>query len=200
MAVIGFLIPNAGGVIKQYINKRKIERDLLKAITLINNGLSSGKSIRESIVTATDKLEGTIKVEFEEVVNDLEHGLSLQVAFSRMQKRTEVEDVIYLTTTLSMLSKTGGNILMVFNYLEKIFKTRKRLNQELNASIASSKLVFIIMLIMPVVVFIGMMMLYNNYLRLFFMSSLGNLLLMLIVILYVLYIIIIKNVMKIDKY
>ena len=198
--VIGLFIPSVVSTTKQRITKKQIEKNLLKVITLINNGLSSGKSIRESIESTKDKLDGPIKEEIEEVLNDLNHGLSLEVAFSRMQKRTNVKDIIYLTTTLSMLSKTGGNTLHMFNYLEKIFTTRNKLDQELNSTIASSKLVFIIMSIIPIVVFIGMMFIYPNFLVLFVSSTLGELLGLIILLLYTLYVIIIRRIMIIEKY
>ena len=198
--LIGLLIPNIFKLLKQEYNKKQIEKNLLKVITLINNGLASGKTIRESIESTKDKLDGPIKKEIEEVIYDLEHGLSLEVAFTRMQRRTEVEDIIYLTTTLSMLSKTGGNIVLMFDYLEKLFTTRTKLDQELKATVASSRLVFIIMSIIPVVVFIGMMMIYPNYLVMFATSALAKLLGMLIVSLYIFYIMIIRRIMKIEKY
>ena len=198
--IIGLLVPTFVTRSREKIAAKKIEKDLLKTITLINNGLSSGKSIREAIISAKDKLDGATKRELEQVVYDLEHGLSLEVAFIRMQKRTNVKDIIYLTTSLSMLSKTGGNMLLMFNYLEKIFKTRKKLDQELSSTIASSKLVFIIMTLIPIIVFIGMNFLYTDLITLYISSPLGNLLAIVIVLLYSLYIIVIRRIMKIEKY
>ena len=117
-----------------------------------------------------------------------------------MEDRTGVNDIVYLTTTLSMLSKTGGNIVLVFNYLEKIFNTREKLKQELNVTVASAKLVFTIMIIIPILIFGGMLLLYNNFVTLFLLTPLGNLLGMLIILLYILYIITIQKLMKIDEY
>ena len=200
IALIGLFIPNMLLLLKKERDKKQIERNLLKTITLINNGLASGKTIRDSICAAKDKLDGAIRIEIEKVIYDLEHGLSLEVAFSRMQQRTNVKDIIYLTTSLSMLSRTGGNIVLMFDYLEKLFNTRNKLEQELSATVASSKLVFIIMSIVPIIIFTGMMMLYPNYLTLFASSSLGKLIGILIALLYILYVIIIRKIMKIEKY
>ena len=117
-----------------------------------------------------------------------------------MKDRSKVNDLSYLTATLSILSKTGGDINLAFSYLEKIFKTRKTLDQELISTTASSKLVFIILSILPVIVFLGMIVLYDNYLNLYITTDIGKLLGISEALLYLVYILVIKKVMRIEKY
>ena len=198
--LLGFILPGLIDLVKHEINKKDIEKNLLKAITIINNNLQSNKSIKEALIDTKDKLDGTLKEELNNVVYDLDHGLSLEVAFKRMKKRCEVEDITYLTTTLSILSKTGGNTKEVFNYLEDLFQTRKKLNQELDATIASAKLVYTILSILPLVVFAGMILMYEGYLNMYVTSILGNLLAIIQILLYLAYLIIIRKIMIIDKY
>ncbi len=42
---------------------------------------------------------------------ELSFGLSVDVVFGRFAKRVELEEVSYLTASLSILNKTGGNII-----------------------------------------------------------------------------------------
>ena len=198
--MLGFILPGLIDMIKHQLNKKSIEKDLLKSIIIINNNLQANRSIKEALIDTKNKLNGPLKDEINRVINDMDHGLSLEVAFKRMKNRCEVEDITYLTTTLSMLSKTGGNTKEVFNYLEDLFQTRKKLNQELEANIASAKLVYIILSILPLIVFIGMNIMYDDYLALYLTSPLGNILAIVQVLLYIAYILIIRKVMIIDKY
>lgn len=198
--IFGFIIPGFISLIKENIRKKEIEKDLLLLIKIINNNLQSGKTIKESLDDAKNKLNGYIKEELIELINDLDHGLSLDVAFKRMKDRSKVNDLSYLTATLSILSKTGGDINLAFSYLEKIFKTRKTLDQELISTTASSKLVFIILSILPVIVFLGMIVLYDNYLNLYITTDIGKLLGISEALLYLVYILVIKKVMRIEKY
>ena len=117
-----------------------------------------------------------------------------------MEERCNVDDIVYLTTALSILNKTGGNTKEVFDYLENLFTTRKKLNQELDATIASSKLVYIILSILPIITLGGMMLLYDNYLYLFIETNIGKLIGASIVLLYMMYIFIIRKIMIIEKY
>ena len=198
--VLGFILPGIYNLALDNIKKNNIEKSMLKAIAIINNNLKANKSIKEALIDTCEKVNGYLKNELLDVINDLDHGLSLEVAFKRMQDRCGVEDIAYLTTTLSILSKTGGNTKEVFNYLEELFETRKKLSYELDATIASSKLVYIILAMLPVVVFGGMIMIYDNYLTMFITSPLGNLLGIGQLFLYFTYIIIVKKIMIVEKY
>lgn len=198
--ILGFTLPGILYIVKEHIRKKNIEHNLLRAISIINNSLQANKSIKEAIIDTKDKVEGDIKYELEEVINDLNYGLSLEVAFKRMEERCNVDDIVYLTTALSILNKTGGNTKEVFDYLENLFTTRKKLNQELDATIASSKLVYIILSILPIITLGGMMLLYDNYLYLFIETNIGKLIGASIVLLYMMYIFIIRKIMIIEKY
>ncbi len=76
----------------------------------------------------------------------------------------------------------------------------KKLNQELDSTIASSKLVYIILSILPILVFGGMVLIYDNYLDLYISTDIGKLLGITEILLYMSYMIIIKKIMIIDRY
>lgn len=198
--ILGFMLPGIIYLLKEKHRKKAVEKDLLQAINIISNNLQANRSIREAILDTTKKIDGELKNELLEVVNNIDNGLSLEVAFKRMQNRCEIEDLTYLTTALSILSKTGGNIKEVFSYLEDLFETRKKLDQELEATIASSKLVYFILSILPIIVFTSMVLIYDNYLSVYLNTVLGKILGIGELLLYFIYIIVIRKLIIIDKY
>ena len=198
--ILGFMLPGIVNLVKEKYRRGKVEKDLLQAINIISNNLQANKSIKEALLDATTKIDGELCDELKEVVNNLDNGLSLEVAFNRMKDRCNLEDLTYLTTTLSILNRTGGNTKEVFSYLEDLFQTRKNLNQELDATIASAKLVYIILSILPIIVFTGMILIYDGYLNLYLSTTLGKVLGISEILLYLVYIIIIRKMMVIDKY
>ena len=117
-----------------------------------------------------------------------------------MQDRCKVDDVVYLATTLTILSKTGGNIKLVFTYLEKLFRTRRSLDSELKVATASSNFVFIVLSILPIIIVFGMYIMYENFIGLFVNSPLGILLGISIITLYIIYVYTIRKIIKIEKY
>lgn len=198
--IIGYLIPTIKKNIDYKINRKKIEKDLLKAISLINNNLQSGKSMMQSIKNVAKELDGPISLEFQKIEKDLENGLSLSRAFTRFEERVKLEEVDYITTSLLILNQTGGDITSIFKSLEESFYIRRKLNNELNSTIASSKLIFQILVTLPLFIYLLIGFANPTYFTIFFKSSLGIMLFSIIALIYLLYIIVIKNIMKVEKY
>ena len=181
--IIGILIPSIIIKINDIYRKKKIENDLLKAISLMNNAFKSGKSIIQAIEVVKEELDGPLSIEFSKIENDLLHGLSLNDAFERFEKRVNLKELDYITTSLLILNQTGGNIASVFKSI-----------------VASSKLVFQMLIILPIFLW-GIIGLWNpTYFTIFFESTIGILLFIVIISIYILYVVIIKNIMKFEKY
>ncbi len=198
--VAGWYLPNFGFYLKKRFLKKQIQSDLLKAISLMNHSFQSGKSMIQAIQLVAEELDGPLSQEFHKMHQDMLHGLSFETAFTRFQERIGLEEIQYITAALSIFSKTGGNIMTMFSSIEKSFYTRKRLDMELKATISSSQLVFYLLLLLPIFLWVLIGIVDPTYFSLFFESALGILLFCIILCIYFLYIIIIRNIMKIEKY
>lgn len=198
--LLSYYIPNIYYYVKKKMAQKQMENDLLKAVSLMNNSFQSGKSIIQTIKTVASELDGPLALEFDKMHKDMLHGLSFQTAFSRFNDRVDLDEVRYITTALLILNKTGGNIMQVFSSIEKSFYTRRTLDMELKATIASSKLVFQLLVCLPVFLW-GVIGLWNpDYFSIFFESTLGMMLFLVILCIYLIYIIVIRNIMKVEKY
>lgn len=198
--LLGYLIPIFRKKIEYKLNRKRIEKDLLKVVSLINNSLQSGKSMIQAIKTVSREIDGPISLEFKKIEKDLEKGLSLTTAFNRFKDRINLEEVDYITVSLLILNQTGGDINSIFKSLEESFYIRRKLESELKATIASSKLVFQILVCLPFLIYLLIGMWNPTYFTIFFKSSVGFILFTIILLIYLLYIIIIKNIMKVEKY
>lgn len=198
--IIGFSLLSLITSIKNKIERKQIEKDLLKAVSLMNNAFQSGKSIIQAIQTVALELDGPLSSEFTKIYQDMLHGLSFETAFIRFQKRVKLEEIGYITASLSILNKTGGNITKVFTSIENNFYTRRKLEMELKAIIASSRLVFQFLIFLPILLWVVIGVMNNSYFTIFFQSTLGMLLFLIIVSIYFIYIILIINIMKVEKY
>ena len=179
--------------------KKLIEEQLLQAIVIMNSAFKSGKNITEAIIIVKKELPSPIKEEFEIISKDLSYGLSLNDAFSRFYDRIKLEEAKYITASLSLLSKTGGNIVTVFNMIEKNFYNRLKIKNELGALTSSSKFLYRLLAIMPFIFIIITVMLNPDYFNPLLSEKLGILIIMIMVLLYSLYLVIIKRIMKVDE-
>lgn len=194
--LIGFFIPDVYLYIREKVRKKQIERDMLKAIIIMNNAFKSGFSIIQAIYTVYHELDGPISDEFRKMYIDLTFGLNTEVAFERFNKRVDNKEAKYITTSLNVLNKTGGNIVQVFSSVERSAFTRKKLEEELKSLSSSANAIFKILVFIPVLLFMAILLMNPTYFNPLFSTPIGIMILGLMIVIYITYIVIIRKVVK----
>lgn len=195
--LVGFFIPDLFLIAKEKMRKKQVEKDMLKAIIIMNNSFKSGLSIMQAIYMVSNELDGPISEEFKKMYIDLSFGLNMELVFERFIQRVDTKEARYITTSLNVLNKTGGNIVQVFASVERNSFTRKKLEEELGALAASSKAIFKVLVFIPVLIFVGIFILNPAYFIPLLLDPLGWFLILLTLLIYIVYIIVIKKVMKV---
>lgn len=195
--LLGYFILDIYLKIYDYIKRKKVEQDLLNAIIIMNNAFRSGMSTMQAIEIVSKELKGPIAQEFKKMHLEISYGLSLDVVFERFSKRVESDEVSYITSSLSILNKTGGNIIKVFSSIEKMLFSKRKLKSEMKSLTSSARMISKILLIMPFV-FVGIISILNpSYFVPLITTSLGRLILFVIIIVYSLYAVIVNKIMKV---
>ena len=195
--IIGFFFPDIILNIKFAQKRKQIEEDLLKAIIIMNNSFKSGRNIMQAIATVKNDLDGPISDEFKKIYLDITYGLSLDVVFNRFYDRVKLEDIKYMASSLTLLNKTGGNIVKVFASIEKSFFNKKQLRNELKSFTSASIFVFRVLIFLPLIFTSIIYFLNPTYFNPLFASPLGILIFFLILILFTIYILTIKKVLEV---
>ena len=128
---------------------------------------------------------------------ELAKGLSVDVVFQRFADRVDIEEVSYLTASLSILNRTGGNIIKVFDAIENSLFMKKKLRLELESLTSSSKIIMWILFLIPIAYVIIISILNPVYFDPFFNTPLGIILITLSVVLYVVYILIVRKILRV---
>lgn len=198
--IIGFIIPDLFLKSNRFIINKTSENDLLKAITIMNNSFKSGRSIIQTIEIVSRELDGPLKEEFVKMHTDLSYGLGIETVFERFSRRVKLKEVQYISTSLIILNKTGGNIVDVFSSIERTFFNNRKLNDELKNLTASAKFLYMILIFIPIVFALIIYILDPKYFNPLFTTKLGVVILAIIILLYVTYIFIIKRTMKLKEF
>ncbi len=179
--------------------ERKKKNDILRAITIMNNSFKSGHSIMQSMKLVSDELDSEIGLEFKKMYVDLTYGLSLDVVFKRFESRVNMDEVKYITTSLQILNDTGGDIVKVFESVEKTFFNNKKLEDELKNLTAASKMLYRILLFIPIFFVLVIYLLDNTYFSSLFTNPIGYMIIFISLLLYITYIFAIKKVMEVGN-
>lgn len=195
--IIGFYIYDIILIIIKKIRCKTIDNDMLRAVIIMNNAFKSGKSTIQAVKIVSEKLDGTLKYEFKKIYSEMCYGLTIESAFDRFSKRVKVESSVYISSSLITLSKTGGNIVKVFDYIEKTLYDKKKLESELKSTTMVSNLVVKILMIIPLVNVFLLYILNPSYFSPLFESPLGYFVIFIIVMLFTIYVIVLNRMLKV---
>ncbi len=196
--ILGFFVPDFYWAANKRARDHRIEEDLFKAITIMGNSFKAGKSIGQALEIVAEELPGPLGYEFSRMHIDLNFGLELEMVLERFYTRVPLEDVRYITTSLTVLNRTGGNITDIFESIETNFLDRKKIKQELKATTASADLIFKVLAFLPFIIVLCLQLLNPSYFEALFQTALGIVLLLVTIALYILYIVLIHRIMKIE--
>ena len=185
-----------------YFNYRKqtklIENDLLRAVIIMNNAFKAGKSTLQALKIAADELPYPINDEFRKMHLDMKFGLSVDSVFERFAKRVNVEEAVYLSSSLTILNKTGGNIVEVFSSIERTLFDKKKLNEELKNISAGPNMIVKILFIVPIIFMLLIYILDPTYFNPLFESVFGYIIIAIIVIMFIIYGFLLRRILKIE--
>lgn len=196
--LFGFYILDVILMIMGVFKRKKIENQIHQAIIIMNNAFKSGKSTIQAVEIASIKLPKPINMEFKRILQELQYGLSTDIVFDRFSKRVNIPEAEYLSSSLTILNRTGGNIINVFNSIERTMFDKKKLREELKNSTTVSNLVVKILLIVPVLIVAIIYMLDPSYFNPFFESTLGYILLGIAFIMFIMYAYLLEKIVKVD--
>ncbi len=193
----GFFVLDILYFIKYKIFRWKIENDFISAITIMNNAFKSGKSITQAIDIVSTQVKGTVGEEFKRMSLELLYGLELEVVFKRFAKRINLEEANYLTASLTILNKTGGDIIKVFDSIERNMFDKRKLRLELASLTSGSKIVVSVLLGMPFFFALVINLINPEYFVPFFTTSIGIILLIFMLIYYIIFVVVVRKIMKV---
>lgn len=194
---VGFFLPDIVLFIKQKRREKQIDEDMIKAIIIMNSAFKSGRTTIQAIEIVKNELSGPIGEEFKKMYIDISFGLSLDVVFQRFSKRIDNDDAKYISASLTILNKTGGDIVKVFSSIEKSLFDRRKIRNELKSLTASSEVMFKLLTIAPFVISLVIFILNPSYFNPLFSTTPGLIVLGLIILIFIMYIYFIKRMMKI---
>lgn len=194
---IGYYLLDIYLYYRQKYMKKVIEKQVLKAVIVMNNAFKAGKSTMQAIYIASQELAPPLNYEFKRMYNEMQYGLSIDVVFDRLSKRVDNEAIQYLASSLIILNKTGGNIIKVFSSIERTLFDNQKLNEELKNLTASSNIIVKILLCIPFIFTFLIFILSPAYFNPLFESPLGHIVILLIILIFISYIWFLQKIMKV---
>ncbi len=195
--ILGFYGPDVFWNFSYFRRRKQLEQDLFEAIIIMNHSFQSGRNIMQSVYLVQEKMQGPIRDEFRKIYLDMTYGLSIDVVFERFYERVGILEVQYISSTLTLLNKTGGSVSKIFSLILEGFYDKKKLKQEMKSLTTASIFMVRLFILLPIFFSLFLFLMSPDYFSPFFETTIGMILFFFIGCLYLGYILVIRKVLKV---
>lgn len=170
----GFFVPAL--IVKQRISRRRrrIESQVLELLPLVASGLRSGFGLVQALTTASDQMEGPLKVELDRMLRDIAVGSSVEAAFEALRERIGSPDFDIVVMAILIQRSVGGNLANILDGVAETMRERDRIKGEISALTAQQRMTGFVIGGLPVAMFALFWVLNPEFERLLITEPLGR--------------------------
>ena len=150
---VAFLLPLL--VLRRAQRKRirKFEGQLPDALDMIVRSLRAGHPATVAVALVAREMPDPLGTEFGILSDEITFGLSLEQAVRKLSERVGFEGLNLLSVSLSIQSKTGGNLTEILANLSNVLRERRKLRMKIRSLSAEGRLSAIMISMFPLVMF-----------------------------------------------
>jgi tight adherence protein B len=184
----------------RFLRQRRLKafvRQLPFALDLIRSSLEAGHSLLRGFQVVVAEFADPIGVEFRSVIEQSRLGLPLPRALEEMLKRVPEEDLRLLVVAVKVQSEVGSSLAQIIGRLAEIVRTRQRLQAQIRALTAQSRMSGFVVGLLPVVMLGAFSVIQPSYTQTLFVDPTGVKILKVAAILDVLGFLTIRQLLKV---
>ncbi|MDX8511170.1 type II secretion system F family protein [Mesorhizobium captivum] len=161
--VVGLALPLL--VLRRARNKRiqKFAKQLPDALDMIVRSLRAGHPASVAIGLVAREMPDPLGTEFGIVADEITFGLSMEQAVRKLSERVGFEGLHLLTVSLSIQSKTGGNLTEILANLSSVLRERQKLRMKIRALSAEGRVSAWVISLFPVAMFLILQVIAPSY-------------------------------------
>jgi tight adherence protein B len=172
-------------------------KQLPYALDLIKSSLEAGHTLLRGLQVVVSEFADPIAVEFRSAIEQSRLGLPLARALEEMLKRVPQDDLRLLVVGVRVQSEVGSSLAIIIGRLSEIVRTRQRLQQQIKALTAQSKMSGILVGFLPIVMLGAFRIIQPSYTHTLFYDPAGQKILAVAAVLDVLAFLTIRKLLKI---
>ncbi|MDX8463440.1 type II secretion system F family protein [Mesorhizobium humile] len=161
--VVGFALPLL--ILRRARRKRvqKFAGQLPDALDMIVRSLRAGHPASVAIGLVAREMPDPLGTEFGIVADEITFGLSMEQAVRKLSERVGFEGLHLLSVSLSIQSKTGGNLTEILSNLSSVLRERQKLRLKIRALSAEGRASAWIISLFPIAMFLILQIISPSY-------------------------------------
>ncbi|RWM34505.1 type II secretion system F family protein [Mesorhizobium sp.] len=161
--IVAFILPLL--YLRRARNKRimKFAKQLPDALDMIVRSLRAGHPISVAVGLVAREMPDPLGTEFGIVSDEITFGLSMEQAARKLSERVGFEGLQLLSVSLSIQSRTGGNLTEILANLSKVLRERQKLKLKIRALSAEGRFSAWVISLFPIVMFLILAVVAPSY-------------------------------------
>jgi tight adherence protein B len=159
--------------IKKQRRLKAFAKQLPYALDLIKSSLEAGHSLLRGLQVVVAEYADPLGTEFRSAIEQSRLGLPLPRALEEMLKRVPQDDLRLLVVAVRVQAEVGSSLAVIIGRLSEIVRTRQRLQQQIKALTAQSKMSGIVVGFLPIVMLAAFSVIQPSYTHTLFYDPTG---------------------------
>ncbi|HUY27832.1 MAG TPA: type II secretion system F family protein [Candidatus Binataceae bacterium] len=168
------------------------------ALDLIKSSIEAGHSLLRGFQVVVAEFSDPIGAEFRSVIEQSRLGLPLARALEEMLGRVPIEDLRLLVVAVRVQSEVGSSLAQIVGRLSEIVRTRQRIQQQIRALTAQSRMSGMVVGFLPIVMLGAFSIIQPAYVHTLFYDPTGQTILKVAAGLDLMAFITIRKLLKVD--
>ena len=149
-------------------------KQLPYALDLMKSSLEAGHTLLRGLQVVVGEFADPISTEFRSAIEQSRLGLPLPRALEEMLKRVPQDDLRLLVVAVRVQSEVGSSLAIIIGRLSEIVRTRQRLQQQIKALTAQSRMSGILVGFLPIVMLAAFSVIQPSYTNTLFYDPSGQ--------------------------
>ena len=144
---------------------KNFERLMPDAMELLARSLRAGHTLPSAIELIGEEMENPIGNEMAIAYEEQQFGLSIPESLLHLLERVDSMDLRYFVAAVLIQQETGGNLAELMENIASVIRSRLNFKSKVRSLTAMGRISSTIIIIAPIVAFLGLMLLANQYER-----------------------------------
>ncbi|MCK9275467.1 MAG: type II secretion system F family protein [Syntrophales bacterium] len=153
---------------------RKFGNQLPEALDLIARALKAGHAFTSGMKLAASEFEDPLGTEFQETLDQINFGISVQAALKSLGDRIDCQDLKYFVVSVILQRETGGNLATIIENIARLMRERAKLKGKIRTLSAEGRLSAMILLGLPFVIVLALRFSNPKYIDMLFTVPAGR--------------------------
>ncbi|MEK6221055.1 MAG: type II secretion system F family protein [Chloroflexota bacterium] len=167
-SVLGLFLPRMYVKAQQAKRLKIFSEQLSDMLNLVVNGLRAGYSTMQALEAVSKEMQPPISGEFRRVVQEMQLGVPMDLAFDHLLTRIPSEDLDLVITAINVQREVGGNLSEILETISHTIRERVRIKGEIKTLTAQVVYSGRFLSLMPVILSFILYVINPDYILEFF--------------------------------